>query len=65
MRLGFVGLGIQHNELLESNKKLNQKLDKVVKELNVLKKNEKKGRLVRIDNGYRSGKQSHRKFIGY
>ena len=38
MRLGFIGLGIQNNELLESNKKLNQQLDKVVKELNVLKK---------------------------
>ena len=38
MRLGFIGLGIQNNELLESNKKLNQQLEKVVKELNVLKK---------------------------
>ena len=38
LRLGFIGLATQNSELLELNKKLNQQLEKVVKELNVLKK---------------------------
>lgn len=38
MRLYLIVFGIRNNELLESNKKLNQQLEKVVKELNVLKK---------------------------
>lgn len=38
MRLGFIGLGIQNNELLDLNKKLNQQLEEVVKELNQLKR---------------------------
>ena len=38
MRLGFIGLATQNSELLELNKKLNQQLERVEKELNVLKK---------------------------
>lgn len=37
MRLGFIGLGTQNSELLELNRKLNKQLEKVEKELNVLK----------------------------
>lgn len=38
LRLGFIGLATQNCELLDLNKKLNQKLERVEKELNVLKK---------------------------
>jgi hypothetical protein len=38
LRLGFIGLATQNSELLELNKKLGQQLEKVEKELNVLKK---------------------------
>jgi len=38
LRLGFIGLATQNSELLELNKKLNQQLKRVEKELNVLKK---------------------------
>ena len=38
LRLGFIGLATQNSELLELNKELNQQLERVVKELNVLKK---------------------------
>jgi site-specific recombinase XerD len=38
LRLGFIGLATQNSELLELNKKLNQQLERVEKELNVLKK---------------------------
>ena len=37
-RLGFIGLATQNTELLELNKKLSQQLERVEKELNVLKK---------------------------
>lgn len=38
LRLGFIGLATQNSELLESNKKLNEQLEIVVKELDELKK---------------------------
>ena len=38
LRLGFIGLATQNSELLELNKKLSQQLERVEKELNVLKK---------------------------
>jgi len=38
LRLGFIGLATQNCELLDLNKKQNQKLERVEKELNVLKK---------------------------
>ena len=38
LQLGFIGLATQNNELIELNKKLNQQLERVEKELNVLKK---------------------------
>ena len=38
LRLGFLGLATQNSELLELNKKLSQQLERVEKELNVLKK---------------------------
>ena len=38
LRLGFIGLATQNIELLELNKKLSQQLERVEKELNVLKK---------------------------
>jgi hypothetical protein len=41
LRLDFIGLATQNSELLELNKKLIQQLERVEKELNVLKKNRK------------------------
>ena len=41
-RLGFIGLAKQNSELLELNKKLNQRLEMVMSELNILKKERKK-----------------------
>jgi integrase len=41
LQLGFIGLATQNNELIELNKKLNQQLERVEKELNVLKKERK------------------------
>lgn len=38
LRLGFIGLATQTSELLELNKKLNDQLETVVKELDELKK---------------------------
>ena len=38
LHLGFIGLAAQNSELLESNKKLNEQLETVVKELGELKK---------------------------
>ncbi len=38
LRLGFIGLANQNSELLELNKKLSQQLERVEKELTVLKK---------------------------
>ena len=38
LHLGFIGLASQNNELLKCNKKLNGQLERVVKELNELKK---------------------------
>jgi len=38
MRLGFIGLARRNDELLKLNKKLSQQLERVEKELNVLKK---------------------------
>jgi len=38
LRLGFIGLATQNSELLELNKKLNDQLETVVKELDELKK---------------------------
>jgi integrase len=38
LRLSFIGLAKQNSELLDLNKKLNQQLERVVKELNILKK---------------------------
>ena len=38
LHLGFLGLAAQNSELLESNKKLNEQLETVVKELDALKK---------------------------
>jgi len=38
LRLGFIGLATQNSELLESNKKLNDQLETVLKELYELKK---------------------------
>ena len=38
LRLGFIGLATQNSELLELNKKLSRQLERVEKELNVLKK---------------------------
>lgn len=38
LHLGFIGLAAQNSELLELNKKFNEQLDTVVKELNELKK---------------------------
>ena len=38
LRLGFIGLATENSKLLEFNKKLNQQLERVEKELNVLKK---------------------------
>ena len=38
LRLGFIGLASQNSELLELNKKLSQQLERVEKELNVVKK---------------------------
>ena len=38
LRLGFIGLATQNCELLDLNKKLNHKLERVEKELNVVKK---------------------------
>jgi hypothetical protein len=38
LRLGFIGLAKQNNELLDFNKELSQQLEIVVSELNVLKK---------------------------
>jgi len=38
LRLGFIGLASQNSELLEFNKKLRHQLERVEKELNVLKK---------------------------
>lgn len=41
-RLGFIGLDKQNNELIDLNKKLNQKLEIAIEELNILKKEQKK-----------------------
>ena len=38
LQLGFIGLATQKSELLELNKKLHKQLERVEKELNVLKK---------------------------
>jgi len=38
LRLGFIGLAAQNSELLESNKKLNDQLERVVREFDELKK---------------------------
>ena len=38
LQRGFIGLATQNSELLELNKKLSQQLERVEKELNVLKK---------------------------
>lgn len=38
LRLGFIGLATQNSELIELNKKLSQQIERVEKELNVLKK---------------------------
>ena len=38
LQLCFIGLATQNSELLELNKKLHQQLERVEKELNVLKK---------------------------
>ena len=38
IRLGFIGLAKQNNELIGVNKKLNQQLEIVLKELNILRK---------------------------
>ena len=38
LRLGFIGLAKQNNELLNLNKELNEQLNIVVSELNALKK---------------------------
>ena len=42
LRLGFIELATQNNELLEVNKKLNRQLERVKKEFNVLKKEREK-----------------------
>jgi site-specific recombinase XerD len=41
LRLGFIGLAKQNNELIDLNKKQNQKLEIAIKELNILKKGRK------------------------
>jgi len=41
LRLGFIGLAKQNQELLELNKQLSQQLETVVEELNILKKERK------------------------
>jgi len=38
LQLGFIGLAKQNSELLDLNKELNQQLERVVSELNVIKK---------------------------
>jgi|JI9StandDraft_1071089.scaffolds.fasta_scaffold00018_125 hypothetical protein len=38
IRLGFIGLAKQNNELMDLNKKLNRKLDATLEELYILKK---------------------------
>lgn len=38
IRLGFIGLAKQNNELVDLNKKLNRKLDATLEELYILKK---------------------------
>lgn len=46
LHLGFIGLAVQNSKLLESNKKLNEQLETVIKELDELKK-ERKEKLCR------------------
>ena len=41
LRLGFIGLAKQNNELIDLNKKQNQKLEIALEELNILKKERK------------------------
>lgn len=38
IRLGFIGLAKQNNELVDLNKKLNRKLDATLEEVYILKK---------------------------
>lgn len=54
IRLGFIGLAKQNNELLDLNKKLNQQLDKTLEELNILKKE-------REEKAARKKARAHRK----
>ena len=42
LRKGFIGLALRNEELLQSNDQLKEQLDDVLKELNAIKKNEKK-----------------------
>jgi hypothetical protein len=45
-RLGFIGLAKQNNELIDINKKQSQKLEIIIEELNILKK-ERKEKVIR------------------
>jgi hypothetical protein len=53
LRLGLIGLAKQNNELIDLNKKQNQKLEIAIEELNILKKEQKEKTIRKEDRANR------------